>query len=70
MALYDALRPTHPVRDPRAPGGERYSFETFPHAITWHLRGGLANARRKREQRRALRRAPMWRTWPLRVPGC
>jgi len=54
MALYDALRPTHPVRDPRASGGEPYCFETFPHAITWHLRGGNANARRKREQRRML----------------
>jgi predicted nuclease with RNAse H fold len=54
MALYDALSPTHPVRDPRASGGERYCFETFPHAITWHSRGGDANARRKREQRRAL----------------
>lgn len=54
MALYDALAPTHPVRDPTAPGRERYCFETFPHAITWHLRGGNANAKRKRAQRRAL----------------
>lgn len=29
-------------------------IETFPHAITWHLRGGNANAKHKREQRRAL----------------
>ena len=25
-----------------------YCFETFPHAVTWHLRGGNANARRRR----------------------
>ena len=29
-------------------------FETFPHAITWHLRGGNADASKKRTQRRAL----------------
>jgi len=29
-------------------------FETFPHAITWQLRGGNAEARQKRLQRRAL----------------
>ena len=29
-------------------------FETFPHAITWHLRGGEAKARQKRPQRTAL----------------
>jgi predicted RNase H-like nuclease len=53
-ALYDALAPTHPVGDPRAPGRTRYCFETFPHAITWHLQGGTANAKKKREERRAL----------------
>jgi predicted nuclease with RNAse H fold len=34
--------------------GRTYSFETFPHAITWHLRGGNADASQKRTQRRAL----------------
>ncbi|MFN5162975.1 MAG: DUF429 domain-containing protein [Cyanobacteriota bacterium] len=29
-------------------------FETFPHAITWHLRNGEAKARQKRPQRTAL----------------
>ena len=53
-ALYDALAPTHPIRDPRAPGRTRYCFETFPHAITWHLQGGVASAKRKRTERRAL----------------
>lgn len=54
MELYEALAPTHPVRDPRAPGREHYCFETFPHAITCYLRGGTANARHKRPERRAL----------------
>lgn len=31
-------------------------METFPHAITWHLRGGEAQARQKRRQRRELLR--------------
>ena len=34
--------------------GRTCSFETFPHAITWHLRGGNADASKKRTQRRAL----------------
>ena len=54
MDLYEALEATHPVRDPRAPGRTRYCFETFPHAITWHLQGGVASAKRKRTERRAL----------------
>lgn len=54
MRLYDALAATHPVRDPREASRVRYSFETFPHAITWHLQGGSANARRKRTERREL----------------
>jgi predicted nuclease with RNAse H fold len=29
-------------------------FETFPHAITWHLRGGQAQAAQKRLQRQEL----------------
>ena len=31
-----------------------FCFETFPHAITWHLRVGKAKARQKRPQRTAL----------------
>jgi predicted nuclease with RNAse H fold len=54
MALFEALASTHPVRDPRSPGRTRYCIETFPHAITWHLQGGEANAKRKRTERRAL----------------
>lgn len=33
---------------------QKCCFETFPHAITWHLRGGTANASKKRAQRREL----------------
>lgn len=54
MELYDALKQSHPVRDPLKPGRSHFAFETFPHAITWHLRGGNANARRKRTERRGL----------------
>ena len=31
-----------------------FCFETFPHAITWHLQNGEAKARQKRPQRTAL----------------
>ena len=46
------MRPALPpaCRPPSAPA----CFETFPHAITWHLRGGSAAAPQKRLQRRAL----------------
>ncbi|MFM1921742.1 MAG: hypothetical protein RLZZ303_3376 [Candidatus Hydrogenedentota bacterium] len=53
-ALYDALKPTHPIAEAWPPHGPRYLFETFPHAIAWHLRGGDASARQKRAQRRKL----------------
>jgi len=52
-ALFQALEGSHPllaslpIRDPSC-------FETFPHAITWHLRGGNANAAQKHGQRREL----------------
>ncbi len=36
------------------PHSGRGCFETFPHAITWHLRGGQAQAAQKRIQRREL----------------
>ena len=51
-ALFQGLKPTHPVRLPAS--GQRGCFETFPHAIAWHLTGGKAVASRKRSQRRAL----------------
>ena len=52
-ALYQALEPSHPLIQglpPRAP----CCFETFPHAITWELRVGRAEAAHKRQQRSQL----------------
>jgi predicted nuclease with RNAse H fold len=54
--LYRALEPTHPLAAALQIGSRRCCFETFPHAITWHLRGGNAQAAHKRTQRRALLR--------------
>ncbi|MCP9826842.1 DUF429 domain-containing protein [Synechococcus sp. EJ6-Ellesmere] len=51
--LYQALAASHPLicRLPIAGPG---CLETFPHAITWHMRGGKAKAPQKRTQRREL----------------
>lgn len=57
MELFRALEKTHPLHKAGTSIGWRCSFETFPHAITWHLRGGNADAARKRPQRLALLRA-------------
>ena len=40
-------------------------FETFPHAITWHLRNGEAKARQKRPQRTTLLTKAGFNTEPL-----
>ncbi|MCP9792925.1 DUF429 domain-containing protein [Vulcanococcus limneticus Candia 3F8] len=57
-ALYQGLETSHPLLAglPAAglPASGPACFETFPHAIAWHLRGGNAEARQKRLQRRAL----------------
>jgi predicted nuclease with RNAse H fold len=57
-ALYRALEPSHPLLAALpgavAPIVGPACFETFPHAITWHLRGGDAAAAQKRSQRSAL----------------
>ncbi|MEB3184208.1 MAG: DUF429 domain-containing protein [Cyanobacteriota bacterium] len=57
-ALYRELESSHPLLGNLPPAGSPPSapacFETFPHAITWHLRGGQAQARRKRSERLAL----------------
>lgn len=55
--LYRALDATHPVCSGLPCANQRYSFETFPHAVTWHLREGNANAKRKRIERSELLRA-------------
>ncbi len=52
-ALYQALEPTHPLCGGLPLRGP-CCFETFPHAITWQLRGGDADASRKRIERREL----------------
>ena len=51
--LYRALEVSHPLVA-RLPVDGPGCFETFPHAITWHLRGGQAQASQKRKQRREL----------------
>jgi len=52
-ALYRELAASHPLLS-TLPASGVACFETFPHAITWQLRGGNAEARQKRLQRRAL----------------
>ena len=52
--LYEALVDSHPLLTSLPSPGQRCCFETFPHAITWHLRNGEAKARQKRPQRTAL----------------
>jgi predicted nuclease with RNAse H fold len=53
-ALFKALEASHPLCSERPAPGQPCCFETFPHAVTWHLNGGNADAKRKRAQRRAL----------------
>jgi predicted nuclease with RNAse H fold len=52
--LFRALDEDFPICHNFPTPGRTCSFETFPHAITWHLRGGNADASQKRTQRRAL----------------
>ena len=52
--LFRALDEDFPICHNLPTPGRTCSFETFPHAITWHLRGGNADASQKRTQRRAL----------------
>jgi predicted nuclease with RNAse H fold len=54
-ALYRELEASHPLLA-ALPAGGAACFETFPHAITWHLRGGQASAAHKRSQRTELLR--------------
>lgn len=53
-SLFQALEATHPLWPAFPSSGKPCCFETFPHAITWHLRGNNANAKIKRTQRKAL----------------
>jgi predicted nuclease with RNAse H fold len=52
--LFRVLDGDFPICRNLPAAGRKCSFETFPHAITWHLRGGNADASQKRTQRRAL----------------
>jgi predicted nuclease with RNAse H fold len=52
--LFRALDDEFPLCRKLPTAGQKCCFETYPHAITWHLRGGNADARQKRKQRRAL----------------
>jgi predicted nuclease with RNAse H fold len=52
--LFQALAPSHPLCADLPAPGQSCCIETFPHAVTWHLTGGKANASSKRLQRRAL----------------
>ena len=54
-ALYQALEPSHPLLS-KLPLQGPACFETFPHAISWHLRGGNATAAGKAAQRSELLR--------------
>jgi predicted nuclease with RNAse H fold len=52
--LFRALGDEFPLCRELPAAVRKYCFETFPHAITWHLRGGNAAASQKRKQRREL----------------
>ena len=54
--LFRALEKTHPLCREAPTGDAACCFETFPHAISWHLRGGNAAAAKKKAQRLALLR--------------
>lgn len=53
-SFFAALERTHPLASPTTPRSGPGCFETFPHAITHHLRGGSADVKQKRAQRLAL----------------
>ena len=63
--LFRALERTYSLCKSIPRAGQRCCFETFPHAITWNLRGGNAEVARKRTQRTALLRAYGCRTGRL-----
>jgi predicted nuclease with RNAse H fold len=66
--LYQALEATHPLVTGLPCAHERFCLETFPHAVTWHLRGGNASARRKRlERSELLRAAGIWLPGPAGI---
>jgi len=52
--LFRTLDDGFPICRKLPSAGRKCCFETFPHAIAWHLRGGNADASQKRKQRRVL----------------
>ena len=52
--LFHAIEEEFPLCRIVSAANRKCCFETFPHAITWYLRGGNANASHKRTQRRAV----------------
>ena len=52
--IFTTLKDHYPLCRSLPAIGQRLCFETYPHAITWHLRGGNADARKKHRQRRQL----------------
>jgi predicted nuclease with RNAse H fold len=55
--LYKELKRDFPLCQQLPRLHEKCCFETFPHAITWQLQGGKADASSKRKQRRDLLQA-------------
>lgn len=51
QAVFAGLEKTHPLCRAVPGAGEKCCLETYPHAVTWHLRGGSADAKQKRAQR-------------------
>ena len=56
MALFEALRPSHPLLNDQSDLESPLCIETFPHAIECALRGEIASAKTKTKSRRALLR--------------
>ncbi len=52
--IYQTLSSTHSLLIDHKPKPTPLIFETFPHAITYHLQGGQARAADKQQERRAL----------------
>lgn len=52
--IFEALAPSHPICINPTSLYTPCCIETFPHAVTWHLAGGMANAKEKRTQRKSL----------------
>ncbi len=63
--IFEKLRDNFPLCSRWPEIRQRYCFETFPHAVSWQLRGGNALASQKRSQRRQLLREAGIKVSPL-----